>query len=154
MWMDSAVSTPWLIWRVWLSWWRQGPDRHLGDCLWPHKGTTDRCSGATFVLFTWWRCGHREGCWFIICFEPMAFSAPDLGGWLQVPCRWPGNIQSGCGQHSLRDVNKVYMWVLLCRQSEVAFSYIIRIPTCPECLISEVGALSHTEPEFSRAQAD
>lgn len=154
--MDSVhgVCTPWWIWRVWLRWWRQGPERHLGDCLWPYEWTKDRFPGATFVLFTWFRHGHREGCWSITCFEQMAFPAPDLGGWPQVPCRWPGNVQSGWGQHSLRDVNKVYMWVLLCRQSQVNFSYIISIPMCPERLIHGLRVLSHTEPQFSRGQAD
>ena len=148
-----AVCMPWLIWRVRLSWWQQGPVRHLGGCLWPCEGAPDRCSGAPFMLFMWRRHSHREGRWSIVCFEPTAFPAPDLGGWPHVPCRWPGSTQSGCGQHSLRDVNKVYMWVLLCRQSEVDFSCIILIPTCPECLVSELGVLSHAEPGCSGAEA-
>lgn len=148
-----AVCTAWLMWRVQLSQRQQGPVRHRGDCLWPYEGAPDRRSGAPCVLFTRCRHGHREGRWPIACSEPVSFPAADLGGWPQVPCRWPGNVQSGCGQHSLRDVNKVYMWVLLCRQSEVDFSYIICIPTWAECLVSEVGVLSHTEPECSRAEA-
>lgn len=109
--------------------------------------------GATFVLFTWFRHGHRKGCWSIVCSEQMAFPAPDLGGWPQVPCGWLGNVQPGWDQHSLRDVNKVYMWVL-CRQSEVHFSYTISIPMCPERLINELCVLSHRKPMFSRAKAN
>lgn len=150
----SAVCKSWRIWRVWLSWWQQGPNRQLGGSLWPYKGTKDRFSAATFVLFTWFRHGPREGCWSIICSEQMAFPAPDLGSWPQVPCGRPGNVQPGWDQHSLRDVNKVYMWVLLCRQSEVTFSYIISISMCPECLINERCVLSHTQPAFSRAKVN
>lgn len=148
----SVLCKSWLLWRVWLSWWRPGPDRHLGDCLWPYKWTEDRFSRATFVLFTWFGHGHREGCWSLICSEQMAFPSPDLGSWPQVPCGWPGSFQPGWGQHSLREVNKVYMWVLLCRQSEVDFSCIISIAMCPECLINELCVWSHTKPEFSRAR--
>lgn len=140
----NAVRKSWLMWRVWLSWWQQEPERQLGDCLWPYEWTKDRFSGAPFALFTWFRHGHREGCWSIICSEQMAFPTPDLGGWPQVPRGWSGTIQPGWGQHSLRGVNKVYMWVLLCRQSEVNFSYVISIPMCPECLINELCVWSHT----------
>lgn len=101
----------------------------------------------------WFRHGHREGCWSIICSEQMAFPAPDPGGWPQVLCGWLGNVQPGWDQHSLRDVNKVYMWVL-CRQSEVHFSYTISIPMCPERLVNELCVLSHTKPMFSRAKAN
>lgn len=42
----------------------------------------------------------------------------------------------------------------LCRQSEVDFGYIISIPMCPERRINELCVWSHTEPEFSRAEAN
>lgn len=97
---------------------------------------TGRAAGPSFVLNKW----H---------FLPLTLAVDP-----QVPCGWLGNVQPGWDQHSLRDVNKVYMWVLLCRQSEVSFSYIISISMCPECLISALCVLSHTKPKMSRAKAN
>lgn len=134
----QSVSSSWLICRERWSWQRQGPGGFPGECLWLIRLDPGQVLWTTFILVTWFRDSDKEGCWFIICSKQMTFPASDPGGEPRFLVGDLKNVQGSWSQHSLRVVNKVYIRVLLCRQSGVGFCSIIGIAVCPWCFCEEL----------------